>query len=159
LEDTDNFVSLNEDTIGSFDIDYTEDEGYDGKGGFMAIVEPKQLSNLIRSMQTSGFLHSMSSLVIQFVTFNPANKRGLAHTKIWFTINQCGMVQGKHIEVDPIKKNSLQTFSEISILLLSISLIIALLYYIIVTIKTMIHKDFSYNRWHNTFILLALNRS
>lgn len=61
--------------------------------------------------------------------------------------------------MSPIKKNSLQSFAEISILLLSVSLIIALTYYIYVTIKTMLHKNFSYNRWYNTYVLLAMNNS
>ncbi|CAD8161174.1 unnamed protein product [Paramecium pentaurelia] len=143
----------------NFTIDYDDSNGFEGYGGLVMLLEPKQLSPVINSLQKVKLIDSVSSIAIQFVTFNPINARGLAHIKLSFAINQCGALSFKLIDVQGIKKNSLQSVSEISILILSVSLIIALCYYLYVTIKTMLHKNFSYDRWYSTYILLSLNRS
>ncbi|CAD8081957.1 unnamed protein product [Paramecium sonneborni] len=162
---TDNLDSDQENYEGFYDadtnftIDYDDSNGFEGNGGLVMLLEPKQLSPVIESLEKLNLIDSVSSIAIQFVTFNPINARGLAHIKLLFTINQCGALSFKQIDVQGIKKNSLQSVSEISILILSVSLIIALCYYLYVTIKTMLHKNFSYDRWHSTYILLSLSRS
>lgn len=70
-----------------------------------------------------------------------------------------GIIENKGIEVYAIKKNSLQSFSEISILFLSISLIVALIYYFYKTIATIKKKNVAYTRWHQTFIKLMLTKA
>ncbi|CAD8080526.1 unnamed protein product [Paramecium sonneborni] len=162
---TDNLGSDNENYEGFYDaetnftIDYDDTNGFEGNGGLVMLLEPKQLSPIIESLQKVRLIDSVSSIAIQFITFNPINARGLAHIKLLFTINQCGTLSSKQIDVQGIKKNSLQSVTEISILILSVSLIIALCYYLYVTIKTMLHKNFSYDRWYSTYILLSLSRS
>jgi hypothetical protein len=58
-------------------------------------------------MRDKGFLDlSVSSLTLEFITFNPINKRGLAYVIIYFVVNDAGVVISK-IDVTSIKKNSL----------------------------------------------------
>ena len=70
-----------------------------------------------------------------------------------------GIIENYGVTVNYMKKNSLQTFSEISILFLSISLIVALIYYFYKTIITMKMKNFAYTRWYETFVLFMMSKA